>query len=172
MSLLILHRTRRIHFAAGKVQAKLNEVTPEKSSNSAATTSSLDEAYDSMEKLRSPNLVLDTSSIPAFMTQISDLVKLVDSKNIIELLLKQMRYEVVIRKKDALESPPVTPAAWFMMPPNFQQLMPTLPSSATMVVPAPTPTSSILVPKPSLPTPAKAASSSLRLESPHLSSLS
>lgn len=83
--------------------------------------------------------------------------RLVDSKDITELQLKQMGCELLIRKKEALEPPPLAPAAPFMMPPNFHQVMPAQPSPAPMA--APVPTSSAPVPKPALPAPAKSSGS-------------
>ncbi|PKI38756.1 hypothetical protein CRG98_040869 [Punica granatum] len=88
------------------------------------------------------------------------MIRLVDSKDITELQLKQMGCELVIRKKEALESPPVAPAASFMMPPNFQQMMPAQPSLAPAAGPAPAPASSAPTPKPALPAPAKSSGSS------------
>lgn len=85
--------------------------------------------------------------------------RLVNSKDITELQLKQVGCELVIRKKEALE-PPVAPVGSFMMPPNFQQLMPAQPSAAAVAAPVPAPTSSAHGPKPSLPAPTKSSGSS------------
>lgn len=86
--------------------------------------------------------------------------RLVDSKDITELQLRQMGCELVIRKKEALELPLAAPAASFAMPPNFQQLMPAQPFPAATAPPAPAPTSSAPLPKPALPAPAKSAGAS------------
>lgn len=86
--------------------------------------------------------------------------RLVDSKDITELQLKQMGCELVIRKKEALEPPPVAPAAPFMMPPTFQQMVPAQPTPAAVPAPASAPTSSAPVPKPALPAPTKSSGSS------------
>ncbi|KAL2335453.1 hypothetical protein Fmac_016666 [Flemingia macrophylla] len=49
--------------------------------------------------------IADESSITAFMSQVTDLVKLVDSRDIVELQLKQSDCELMIRKKEALQPP-------------------------------------------------------------------
>ncbi|XP_020222411.1 biotin carboxyl carrier protein of acetyl-CoA carboxylase 1, chloroplastic [Cajanus cajan] len=93
------------------------------------------------------------SSITTFMSQVSDLVKLVDSRDIVELQLKQSNCELMIRKKEALLPPPVVaPASSPMQYATFPS--PPMPPLAT----ASAPTSS-LTPKaaPSLPTPKKAS---------------
>ncbi|CAB4305263.1 unnamed protein product [Prunus armeniaca] len=115
--------------AAWKVQAQLSEVT-EKSSNSAPinNTKSEDgslEGKDESTEKRSSNIP-DASSISAFMAQVSDLVKLVDSRDIVELQMKQLDLELVIRKKEALEKPapqaPIAPPPahypYAMLPPQ------------------------------------------------------
>ncbi|KAK4768596.1 hypothetical protein SAY87_003737 [Trapa incisa] len=144
--------SKRTQFTAYKVQAKLNEVTTEKSSSSLAVDKKQDSSL-AKEATDSAYAVPNASCISAFMTQVSDLVKLVNSKDITELQLKQMGCELLIRKKETLEQPPVIPAAPFMMPPTFQQMVqPTLEATP---VPASAP-----APKTSLPAPAKSSGSS------------
>lgn len=46
------------------------------------------------------------SAISAFMSEVADLIKLVDSRDIMELQLKQQDCEILIRKKEALPQPP------------------------------------------------------------------
>lgn len=46
------------------------------------------------------------SAISAFMNEVVDLIKLVDSRDIMELQLKQQDCEILIRKKEALPQPP------------------------------------------------------------------
>ncbi|KAH1100016.1 hypothetical protein AAZX31_13G043000 [Glycine max] len=95
----------------------------------------------------------DDASIIAFMSQVSDLVKLVDSRDIVELQLKQSDCELMIRKKEALQPPPV--------------IAPTSPPMHYATVPSPPPPpaaapASSAPPKavPALPSPAKAGTSS------------
>ncbi|XP_030452149.1 biotin carboxyl carrier protein of acetyl-CoA carboxylase 2, chloroplastic-like [Syzygium oleosum] len=99
----------RKRLTALKVKAKLNEVTAEKSSNSGLDAKSgatiSKESNGSAAKLGSEKIVPDASSISAFMSQVSNLVKLVDAKDIMELQLKQMDCEITIRKKEAIQQP-------------------------------------------------------------------
>ncbi|KAJ6364710.1 hypothetical protein OIU76_029638 [Salix suchowensis] len=99
----------------------------------------------------------DASSISAFMTQVSELVKLVDSRDITELQLKQSDCELIIRKKEALQQPAPPPAAPYppMQSPYPHAMFPAPPPAA----PAPAPASPSLAP--ALPPPAKTSSSSL-----------
>ncbi|XP_071733171.1 biotin carboxyl carrier protein of acetyl-CoA carboxylase 1, chloroplastic-like isoform X2 [Rutidosis leptorrhynchoides] len=85
---------------AVKVSAKLDEVAHEKSSKDKSDESS---------KISSKDTVPDIASFSAFMNQVAGLVELVDSRDIMELQLKQDDYEVVIRKKEALPPPPAPP---------------------------------------------------------------
>ncbi|KAG2693853.1 hypothetical protein I3760_08G114900 [Carya illinoinensis] len=86
-------------------------------------------------------------SISEFIAQVSSLVKLVDSRDIVELELKQLDCEILIRKRDALPQPPpstpvtsthshaplaVSPAQ--PAPANAPSLPPTAPSSSTSAV--------------------------------------
>ncbi|VVA26488.1 PREDICTED: biotin carboxyl carrier [Prunus dulcis] len=87
--------------------------------------------------------VLDTEeSISEFIAQVASLVKLVDSRDIVELQLKQLDFEVIIRKKEALPQPPV-PAPVPMMqaaPPPVAPAAPassSAPSSPPATFPAP-----------------------------------
>ncbi|KAL7238580.1 hypothetical protein ACSBR2_004637 [Camellia fascicularis] len=68
-----------------KVSAQLNEVATKKSSNSAAVPEAKSE--ESAKESPAQNSVPDVSSISAFMTQVAH-VKLVDSRDIMELQLK------------------------------------------------------------------------------------
>lgn len=71
-----------------------------------------------------------------------------------------MGYDFVIIKKEALEKPPVPPAASFIVPPNFQQTMPAQPSAAAATAPPSPAHSTSPAPKPVLPAPAKSGGSS------------
>ncbi|KAF5189537.1 Biotin carboxyl carrier protein of acetyl-coa carboxylase protein [Thalictrum thalictroides] len=134
-----------------KVQAQLSEVA-EKTTNSAPVPKDKLEVPASAEEEKPAvqTAVPDASSITAFMTQVSDLVKLVDSRDITELHLKQLDCELIIRKKEALPQPPAVAPVYMMQPPN-QHVLPSQPPPA----PA-SPASSA----PALPAPAKSNKSS------------
>ncbi|XP_022741288.1 biotin carboxyl carrier protein of acetyl-CoA carboxylase 2, chloroplastic-like [Durio zibethinus] len=142
-----------------KSNAQLNEVAAEKYSNSLAVVEPK-VALPKEDDKYAENTIPDVAAISAFMTQVSDLVKLVDSRDITELQLKHSDCELVIRKKEALQPP--EPAAPIVMPqymPHamFQTPHPTAPvaaaAPASPALPAP-------APAPSLPPPAKTGSSS------------
>ncbi|XP_041007784.1 biotin carboxyl carrier protein of acetyl-CoA carboxylase 2, chloroplastic-like [Juglans microcarpa x Juglans regia] len=142
-----------------KMCAKLNEVTAEKSSNSAPVLSTKYGAPSSEGKVDSSHPVRDTvpneSSISAFMAQVSDLIKLVGSRDIAELQLKQLGCEILIRKKEALQQ--AAPVA-SMTPPLTHVMLPSPlpPATAAASASANPPSASA----PALPAPAKANTSS------------
>lgn len=94
---------------------------------------------------QSSKILATEESISEFITQVSALVKLVDSRDIVELQLKQLDCEVVIRKKEALAQPP-PPAAVPMMyapPPSVAQAAPpAVPAALSAPVSASSPQSS------------------------------
>ncbi|RVW80899.1 Biotin carboxyl carrier protein of acetyl-CoA carboxylase 2, chloroplastic [Vitis vinifera] len=102
--------------ALPKLHAQLNEVEAEKSSNSVPLSTKLivpsEGKYESARKISSQkNTIPDASSISAFMSQVSDLVKLVDSRDIMELELKQLGSQVVAPASTAPSVPtPALPA--------------------------------------------------------------
>lgn len=114
---------------AFKVCAQLTEVAVEKISNGTPPIESVP-ILESEKRDEVP----DASSISNFMNQVADLVKLVDSRDIAELQLKQMDCEILIRKKEALPQP-LVPAPVFFTPPYAHQ-SPQLLSEST---PAPAP---------------------------------
>ncbi|KAL5567049.1 hypothetical protein UlMin_030213 [Ulmus minor] len=130
------------------VKAQLNEVAVDGSNASAAPTKS--DTPTSQEKdgksSNSPALATE-ESISEFISQVSSLVKLVDSRDIVELQLKQLDCEVVIRKKEALPQPPPPPAPVPMMhalaPPVAA---PAQPAPAPAASPAPTPAPAAAMP--------------------------
>ncbi|XP_061369291.1 biotin carboxyl carrier protein of acetyl-CoA carboxylase 2, chloroplastic [Gastrolobium bilobum] len=142
----------RKQFSVGKFQAQLNEAaTVKNSSNSAPVPVNGPNVASSKEKLSVP----DADSIFVFMAQVSDLVKLVDSRDIVELQLKQSDCELMIRKKEALQPPPATVMASASPPLHY----PAFPSPPP---PPPPPAASSPSSKaaPALPPPAKTSSSS------------
>jgi acetyl-CoA carboxylase biotin carboxyl carrier protein len=134
------------------VRAQLNEA----SSNSAVVVDNklklekFEEKDEPTEKG-----IPDAAAISAFMAQASDLVKLVDSRDIVELHLKQSDCELIIRKKEALPQPaPVAPIV--SMPPPMQHFAYPLPPPPAPAAASPPPP----VAAPALLAPAKAAQSS------------
>ncbi|KAJ4721557.1 Biotin carboxyl carrier protein of acetyl-CoA carboxylase [Melia azedarach] len=120
------------------VKAQLNEVAVDGSSNAAATppTNSEKTAADTKDAKPpnepSPSELATEESISEFISQVSNLVKLVDSRDIVELQLKQLDCELVIRKKEALPQPPAPAAPMVMMhsPPPQPVAPPTSPGPA------------------------------------------
>ncbi|KAL7109988.1 hypothetical protein ACP275_06G209300 [Erythranthe tilingii] len=152
----------RLHFSSktgwncsAMIKAQLNEVAVDGSPKAAASTASKSEllsveAKDVKLSNESPPTVLATEeSISEFITQVSSLLKLVDSKDIVELHLKQLDCEILIRKKEALPPPP-TPAITYVQSQPQPSLLPPVstPSPAPTAAPSPA-----LTPPPS---PAKA----------------
>ncbi|XVE62159.1 hypothetical protein DITRI_Ditri06bG0096100 [Diplodiscus trichospermus] len=95
----------------------------------------------------SPSALATEESIFEFLNQVSSLVKLVDSRDIVELHLKQLDCELIIRKKEALPQPP-TAAPVVIQSPSLQPLMPPTqaappsapsPSGASPAAPTPAP---------------------------------
>nr|WDW26398.1 chloroplast biotin carboxyl carrier protein of acetyl-CoA carboxylase [Momordica charantia] len=133
--------------SSGLIVYALNEVVVGKSSNSAPVLVSPPGNAPSGGKVDSAIVVSDQSSLPdkssisTFMSQVSDLIKLVDSRDIMELQLKQQDCEIVIRKKEALQPPAAAPgpAPYMTLPP---------PQAHSTFAPPPTP--------PSAPAPASA----------------
>ncbi|XP_023922669.1 biotin carboxyl carrier protein of acetyl-CoA carboxylase, chloroplastic isoform X2 [Quercus suber] len=151
------------------VKAQLNEDGVGGSSNASSTPPAKLEAVTSEAKDAKPSndhsfgALAREESISEFIAQVSSLVKLVDSRDIVELQLKQLDCEVIIRKKEALPQPP-PPAPVSLMysqTPTLNQTVHPAPAPA----PAPTSAPAPRAPTPSTSPPAvKSAKSSL----PHL----
>lgn len=141
------------------VKAQLNEVSVDGPGNAATTPPDYSEvpvleAKDSKPANNSSPTLATEESISEFMAQVSTLVKLVDSRDIVELQLKQLDCELVIRKKEALPQPP-TPAPVMMMHSTPPQAV------APPALAAPAPSSPAPTPAPSSPPAAKSTKSSL-----------
>ena len=139
------------------VRAQLNEVAVGGSSNDAAIPTILDvppveaESVKPSSKL-SPEASTSEESISEFITQVSSLVKLVDSRDIVELQLKQLDCELLIRKKEALPQPtPSAPVVMMHSPPPPAPVAPPFhtPPPAAAPAPAPAPATSTPTPTPS-----------------------
>ncbi|XP_076903701.1 biotin carboxyl carrier protein of acetyl-CoA carboxylase, chloroplastic-like [Bidens hawaiensis] len=115
-----------------------------------------------VESTSPETLVPDDASVSALMKQVSELVRLVDSTDIVELELKQPGCEVVIRKKEALPLPPAAASPMVMMQsPQPQAVFQSQP------LPPPPPPTVVAAASPSAPaTPAKLKSSHPPLKSP------
>ncbi|MCL7049403.1 hypothetical protein MKW94_009650 [Papaver nudicaule] len=139
-----------------KVQA-LNDVAVAKSSNSVVVPATKPvSASEEIKKEPEVEEVPDASSISAFMTQVSELVKLVDSRDIMELQLKQQGCELTIRKKEALPQPPAQNPAVMMQYSSPQPMYHSQPPQSSAPASAP-PTPSAA--PPALPAPAKSSKS-------------
>ncbi|XP_019442734.1 PREDICTED: biotin carboxyl carrier protein of acetyl-CoA carboxylase, chloroplastic-like isoform X1 [Lupinus angustifolius] len=150
----------RKQFSVGKLQAKLNEADTVENSKSApvlngpTVPSSNEEEHNG--KL-ADGTAANESSISAFLTQVADLVKLVDSRDIVELQLKQSGCELVIRKQEALQPPPASTIAPASPPypyPTYQA--PPAPAPPAPAPASPPPSKAV----PALPSPGKASTSS------------
>ncbi|KAL4559324.1 hypothetical protein LXL04_031462 [Taraxacum kok-saghyz] len=125
--------TKRNQNGVMKVSAQLNEISIGESSNSGPLSEDSDESSNISS---SETTVPDVESITAFMNQVAGLVELVDSRDIMELKLKQEDREVIIRKKEALAPPPMVmmqsqqPQAMYHSQPPPQQAATPPPSAA------------------------------------------
>ncbi|XP_047969544.1 biotin carboxyl carrier protein of acetyl-CoA carboxylase 2, chloroplastic-like isoform X2 [Salvia hispanica] len=111
-----------------------------------------------------PSLVAEipnAESVSVFMDQVSDLIKLVDSRDIVELQLKQLDCELVIKKKEALLQPSTSAPVFYAPQTTYS------PQPPTTNVPAPTSSTPSPSPSPAaLPAPAKPKSSHPPFKSP------
>ncbi|KAF8388531.1 hypothetical protein HHK36_027206 [Tetracentron sinense] len=152
------------------VKAQLDEVAAEGSSNAVKTPATESEVQELEEKnaklLNEPSPAASASeeSISEFLTQVASLVKLVDSRDIVELQLKQLDCEIIIRKKDALPQAPSPAPVVIMHSPSSPAVMPSAYQhvpTATGPAPSAPVSSSASTPAPSPPA-AKSAKSSLQ----------
>ncbi|KHN40485.1 Biotin carboxyl carrier protein of acetyl-CoA carboxylase, chloroplastic [Glycine soja] len=95
-----------------RVKAQLNEVALDSSSNATSPPMKAKSKEEPPAKpLAEPSssVLATQESVSQFITQVASLVKLVDSRDIVELKLKQHDVEVTIRKKEAMPQPPPAP---------------------------------------------------------------
>ncbi|KAI3411690.1 Biotin carboxyl carrier protein of acetyl-CoA carboxylase [Psidium guajava] len=144
------------------VKAQSKEVAIGGSSNAAAKPPSkpavpASETKDAQPPIDPSSANLATEeSISAFISQVSNLVKLVDSRDIVELQLKQLDCELIIRKKEALPQPPA-PA-----PPMMNYAPSPVIGPPAAIAPASAPaTVAPVTPRPSPPSASKPAESLL-----------
>lgn len=100
MVTFLLQASNRNKYELLRAYAQLNDVAIEKSLNSIPVPETKSE--ESNKKSASENTISDASFISAFMNQVADIVELVDSRDNMELQLKQEKCEVLIRKKEDL----------------------------------------------------------------------
>lgn len=128
------------------VKAQLNDVATDGSSKAEASTPATSEVSPAKSK-DTPIALASEESISEFITQVASLVKLVDAKDIVELELKQLDCEVLIRKKEALAAPP-PPVAYVQSQPQPAVLPPvSTPSPAPTAAPTPSPAPALSPPK-------------------------
>lgn len=143
------------------LKAQVREASAEDSSKTSALPSTKLDSLSSDGKDpkvvedEAPQSALSESTISAFMAEVSDIVKLVDSRDIIELRLKQMDCELIIRKKEAFAQTSPTAPVVMMQPSQQPMLPPQLPMSH------PTPAASPPSTPVTLPPPSKGSKSSL-----------
>nr|AJQ20619.1 Biotin Carboxyl Carrier Protein [Salvia miltiorrhiza] len=135
------------------VKAQLNKVSVDGSVKAAASTSSQSEisagAKDVVSEEPKQTVLASEESISEFVSQVASLVKLVDSKDIVELQLKQLDCEVLIRKKEALPPPPSPPMTYYQSQPQ--------PAALPQVsAPSPVPAAAASTPPSAAPSPPKA----------------
>ncbi|XP_073040222.1 biotin carboxyl carrier protein of acetyl-CoA carboxylase 1, chloroplastic [Primulina eburnea] len=144
------------------VRAQSNEVAVDESSKGASSNPvkpevSPVEAKDVKLSKEAPSASLASEeSISEFMNQVSNLVKLVDSKDIMELRLKQLDCELLIRKKEALAPPPSSPVTYIQSLPQPSAPLPVPASASPSPAPVPAPASAI-VPTPPKVQPSKSS---------------
>ncbi|KAL3338360.1 hypothetical protein AABB24_030484 [Solanum stoloniferum] len=124
-------------------RAQSNEVALGESSNNAATPITQSKEVKSPSETSSATSVSE-EAISNFISQVSSLVKLVDSRDIVELQLKQLDCEILIRKKEALPQPPAPAQAPLIQSyhvPSIQSNAPPppAPAPAPIQTPAPSP---------------------------------
>ncbi|KAL8250520.1 hypothetical protein R6Q59_034213 [Mikania micrantha] len=159
-SSLRFQSSKRNQNDALRVSAQLNEIALEESSNSTPTSKKPEES------IKTPDTTVpDAATITAFMNQVAGLVQLVDSRDIMELELKQHNCEVLIRKKEALPQPPSAPMVMMHSPqPQAMYQSPPPPPQFTPASSGQAPSAS--APAPTSPTPAKPKSSHPPLKCP------
>ncbi|KAJ6852044.1 biotin carboxyl carrier protein of acetyl-CoA carboxylase 1, chloroplastic-like [Iris pallida] len=146
------------------LMAQACEVVLESSSNSSPVASSKSKrelsngtVAEAAEESTGHSVVPE-SVITSFMAEVSDLVKLVDSRDITELQLKQKDCELIIRKKAAMQ--PALSAPVVMMQPPQAMYSPPPPLPSAVPPPAAALSPSPAVSAPALPAPAKGSKSS------------
>ncbi|XP_021732330.1 biotin carboxyl carrier protein of acetyl-CoA carboxylase 1, chloroplastic-like [Chenopodium quinoa] len=147
------------HSVAAKAQLN-NASRGEASSKSEASAKETKNGKPSSESISTP--VPTEESISEFITQVAGLIKLVDSRDIVELQMKQHDCELLIRKTEAI-SQPSPPPMYMMQAPSTPTAPPQASPPASLAVATPAPTTS---PAPAPPAAKPAKSSVPPLKSP------
>uniref|UniRef100_A0A803ME42 Biotin carboxyl carrier protein of acetyl-CoA carboxylase n=1 Tax=Chenopodium quinoa TaxID=63459 RepID=A0A803ME42_CHEQI len=126
------------HSVAAKAQLN-NASIGEASSKSEASAKETKNGKPSSESISTP--VATEESISEFITQVAGLIKLVDSRDIVELQMKQHDCELLIRKKEAI-SQPTPPPMYMMQAPSTPTAPPQASPPASLALAAPAPTTS------------------------------
>nr|KYP64182.1 hypothetical protein KK1_018772 [Cajanus cajan] len=127
-----------------RVKAQLKEVSLDGSSNAPPPNKEKSDKEPPMKpSAESSSSVLATQeSVSQFINQVASLVKLVDSRDIMELKMQQHDVEITIRKKEAM--PQLQPAVVYSTPPPAMPLPPVesaSPPTSALARPSPTPAS-------------------------------
>ncbi|KAK9748975.1 hypothetical protein RND81_02G094100 [Saponaria officinalis] len=140
---------QRLRTGAVVAAAQPNNASVGGSSSGAASNPepSAQEIKNDRPSSESVTMQASEESISEFIAQVSSLVKLVDSRDIVELKMKQPDCEILIRKKEAIIQ--ATPAPTYIMESPSPQMAATPYVSAPAAAP-----SSPSVPAPSVPKPA------------------
>ncbi|GMH04550.1 hypothetical protein Nepgr_006390 [Nepenthes gracilis] len=122
------------------VKAKLNKVVMDGSLNDTTTPkpNAPETKTDEPARKSSPFVLASKDDSNEFMTQVASLIKLVDSRDIVELQLKQLDCELLIRKKEAIAQT-VSPApvvAHHRAPSGSASSTPPPPAAAPVANPA------------------------------------
>ncbi|KAK7374391.1 hypothetical protein VNO80_07821 [Phaseolus coccineus] len=142
-----------------RFKAQLNEVALDSSSNATPIKAKSNEEQPSKPSAEPSSVLATQESVSQFITQVASLVKLVDSRDIVELKMKQYDIELTIRKKEAMTElqPAPQPAVVYSPLPPMMSPAPVAPTSSpttSLAHPTATPTSppALKSTKPSLPT--------------------
>lgn len=149
------------HSDVFKVYAQINEVAIKTSLNSAPVPEKQSE--EPLIEAPVDKTIPDAASISTFLSQVADLVELVDSRDITELQLKQQGLELSIKKKEAFQ-PDAAPMVMMQLHP--QAMMPPQMAPTPSNAPAASPASSAPASPPALPSPSKPKSSRPPLKCP------
>ncbi|CAJ1823515.1 unnamed protein product [Sphenostylis stenocarpa] len=126
-----------------RFKAQLSEVALDSSSNATPIIAKSNEEPLAKPSAGSSSSVLATQeSVSQFITQVASLVKLVDSRDIVELKMKQYDIELTIRKKEAMPQPAPSPQPAVMYSSLPPAVSPPPSPTPTLASPTVTPTSS------------------------------
>lgn len=107
VSVQLLHQKSYRSCAASWV-FPVSEIAVDGSSNAAAVAIPKLDTMSEEDAPQESHATTKEENLSAFMADVANLIKLVDSRDIVELELKHLDYELVLRKKEAL-TPPAAP---------------------------------------------------------------